>query len=121
LLDPRLAGKVCFPAPNNNSNLQMVGLALHKGGDERNMEPAWDFVKELARSGNIGRVATSDSDITSSISSGETCISFMGGSGAIEIGRAFKIKYLTKMDPESGFRTFLYQEGWCVLKGEHAD
>ncbi|MER9580304.1 extracellular solute-binding protein [Mesorhizobium sp. M0400] len=121
LLDPRLAGKVCFPAPNNNSNLQMVALALHKGGDERNMEPAWDFVKELARSGNIGRVATDDSDITNSITSGETCITFMSGTSAIEIGRAFKIKYLAKMDLESGFRTFLYQEGWCVLKGEHAD
>lgn len=121
LLDPRLAGKVCFPAPNNNSNLQMVALALHRGGDERNMEPAWDFVKELARSGNIGRVATGDVDVGNSISSGETCISFVSGTGAINMARDFKIKYLTKMDPESGFRTFLFQEGWCVLKGGHAD
>lgn len=121
LLDPRLAGKVCFPAPSYSSNIQMIGIALHRGGDERNMEPAWDFVKELARSGNIGRVATGDTDIINSISSGETCISLIGGSGTINMARSFKIKYLTKMDAESGFRTFLYQEGWCVLKGEHAD
>ncbi|MFD2052069.1 PotD/PotF family extracellular solute-binding protein [Mesorhizobium calcicola] len=121
LLDPRLKGKVCFPSPACNSNLQMVALALHRGGDERNMEPAWDFVKELARSGNIGRVATADTDITNSISSGETCISFQGGSYVIGLARDFKIKYLTKMDPETGFRTFLYQEAWCVLKGKHAD
>ncbi|QKD19602.1 extracellular solute-binding protein [Mesorhizobium sp. NZP2077] len=121
LLDPRLAGKICFPAPSINSNIQMIGLALHRGGDERNMEPAWDFVKELARSGNIGRVATDGSDLSNSISSGETCISLTNSTGAIEMGRAFKLKNLNKMDPESGFRTFLYQEGWCVLKGEHAD
>ncbi|MER9573717.1 extracellular solute-binding protein [Mesorhizobium opportunistum] len=121
LLDPRLAGKVCFPAPQCNSNLQMVALALHKGGDERNMEPAWDFVKKLARSGNIGRVATADTDITNSISSGETFVSFQAGSFVINLARDFKIKYLTKMDQDSGFRTFLYQEAWCVLKGGNTD
>ena len=117
LLDPRLEGKVLLPAPSLNSNLQMVALALHKGGDERNMEPAWDFVKELARSGNIGRVANADTDVTTSISSGETCVSFAGGSFVTELARSVKIRNLTKMDQASGFRTFLYQEGWCVLKG----
>ncbi|MER8805206.1 extracellular solute-binding protein, partial [Mesorhizobium sp. M0998] len=121
LLDPRLKGKVCFPAPSLNSNLQMVSLALHKGGDERNMEPAWDFVKELARSGNIGRVANADTDVTTTISSGETCISFAAGNGAIDLARNFDIRYLTKMDQETGFRAFLYQEGWCVLKGGQSD
>lgn len=121
LLDPRLAGNIVFPSPLLNSNMQMIGLALHKGGDERNMEPAWDFVKRLASSGNIGRVANSDSDITSSLSSGETCVSFQAGSLAIAGGRGKKIKPLSKMPPESGFKTFLYQEGWCILKGGHTD
>ncbi|UCI31966.1 ABC transporter substrate-binding protein [Mesorhizobium sp. B4-1-4] len=121
LLDPRLKGKLCFPAPSINSNLQMVSLALYKGGDERNLEPAWEFVKALARSGNIGRVATADNDVTNSISSGETCISFQTGSAVIEQARNFKIRYLTKMDPASGFRSFIFQEGWCVLKGGHTD
>jgi putative spermidine/putrescine transport system substrate-binding protein len=121
LLDPRLQGKVLFPAPSLNSNLQMVALALHKGGDERNMEPAWDFVKELAKSGNIGRVANADTDVTNSISSGETCVSFAGGSFTTQLARSIKIKNLTKLDQKTGFRTFLYQEGWCVLKGGNTD
>ena len=121
LLDPRLEGKVLLPAPSLNSNLQMVALALHKGGDERNMEPAWDFVKELARSGNIGRVANADTDVTNSISSGETCVSFAGGSFVNELARSVKVRNLTKLGQETGFRTFLYQEGWCVLKGGNTD
>jgi putative spermidine/putrescine transport system substrate-binding protein len=121
LLDPRLKGKVLFPAPSLNSNLQMVALALHQGGNERNMEPAWDFVKKLARSGNIGRVANADTDVANSISSGETCVGFAGGSFVTELARKFKIRHLTKMDPKTGFRTFLYQEGWCVLKGGNTD
>ena len=75
----------------------MVALALHKGGDERNMEPAWDFVKELAKSGNIGRVANADTDVTNSISSGETCVSFAGGSFVTQLARDIKIKNLTKV------------------------
>lgn len=121
LLDPRLKGKICFPAPLLNSNLQMVSLALHKGGDERNMEPAWDFLKKLARSGNIGRVANADTDVTTAMSSGETCVSFMTGTGASVLGRSFKVRPLTKMARETGFLAFLYHEGWCVLKGGNAD
>ncbi|MCK1744449.1 extracellular solute-binding protein [Bradyrhizobium sp. 139] len=121
LLDPRLKGKICFPVPTLGNNLQMVTMALHKGGDERNMEPAWEFMKALARSGNIGRVATSDTDITSSITSGETCIGMRSGPGAIDVGRKFKTRVLSKMDKTSGFRTFVLQEGWCVLKGGHTD
>ncbi|MES0039555.1 PotD/PotF family extracellular solute-binding protein [Mesorhizobium sp. M0046] len=121
LLDPRLAGKIVFPSPLLNSNMQIVGLALAKGGNERNMEPGWDFVKKLAQSGNIGRVANTGSDIGPSLDSGETCLTFEGGSGAIERGRRYKIRSLSKMAPETGFKTFLFQEGWCVLKGPRKD
>jgi putative spermidine/putrescine transport system substrate-binding protein len=121
LLDPRLKGKIVFPAPSLSSNLQMVALALHKGGDEKNMEPAWTFVKQLAKSGNIARVANADTDVVNSISSGETCVSFEAGSFITGVARDVKIRNLTKMDAKTGFRTFLYQEGWCVLKGGHTD
>ncbi|MEA3537084.1 ABC transporter substrate-binding protein [Rhizobium sp. CC-YZS058] len=121
LLDPRLKGKICFPAPTLQSNLQMISLALHFGGDERNMEPAWDYMKKLATSGNIGRIASSDQDIQSSISTGETCVTFLTGTSSVHLQRDFKLKLLTKMEPESGFKTFVYQEGWCVLKGKNSD
>ncbi|WP_057902353.1 ABC transporter substrate-binding protein [Bradyrhizobium valentinum] len=123
LLDPRLKGKICWPVPTLSSNLQAVTLALHKGGDERNMEPAWDFLKQLARSGNIGRVANADTDITTSITSGETCIAFGGGTGVARLKRDFKIKtkHLSKMPTQSGFKTFVFHEGWCVLKNGRTD
>jgi len=121
LLDPRLAGKVLFPAPSLSSNLQMVSLALYKGGDEKNMEPAWDFMEKLARSGNIGRVANAETDVTNSISSGETCISFAAGTFVADLGRSIALTPLSKLDLRSGFRSFVYHEGWCVLKGGNAD
>ncbi|QRM32836.1 PotD/PotF family extracellular solute-binding protein [Microvirga sp. VF16] len=117
LLDPRLKGKICFPIPTLNQNVQIVALALHKGGDEKNMEPGWDFMKKLAQSGNIGRVANSDTDTVNSISSGETAITFQSNSSYSELSKNFKMKLLNKMDPKSGFRTFYLQEGWSVLKG----
>ncbi|MER8486408.1 extracellular solute-binding protein [Mesorhizobium sp. M1322] len=116
-LDPRLKGKICWSVPSLGSNLNMVMLALHKGGDEKNLEPAWDFMKELARSGNIGRVANSDQDVTTSISTGETSIIFATSYASIDLSRNFKLKYLNKMNAASGFRTFVYHEGWSVLKG----
>ncbi|MER9108677.1 extracellular solute-binding protein [Mesorhizobium sp. M0848] len=120
-MDPRLKGKICWPAPSLGSNMAMVMLALHKGGDEKNLEPAWEFVKDLARTGNIGRVANSDQDLTTSISSGETCIIGAAQFIAMELARNFDLQYLNKMDKETGFRTFVYAEGWCVLKGGHTD
>ncbi|MER9191434.1 ABC transporter substrate-binding protein [Mesorhizobium australicum] len=120
LLDPRLKGKICFPVPTLNSNVQMISMALARGGDERNMEPAWDFMKELGRSGNVGRVANSDVDISNSITSGETSIT-LGSIATLARARDFKFRLLNKMEPEAGFRTFVFQEGWCVLKGGNTD
>ncbi|MES5487186.1 extracellular solute-binding protein [Bradyrhizobium sp. INPA03-11B] len=122
LLDPRLKGKICFPALTSNSCLQLVSLALHKGGDEKNMEPAWDFVKALARSGNIGCVARTCADTIQSLTSGETCITCESSTVAVDLARQFNIRYLIKMDPKStGFWTYLFYQGWSVLKGGHAD
>ncbi|WP_292592854.1 extracellular solute-binding protein [Mesorhizobium sp.] len=117
LLDPRLKGKICWSVPSLGSNLRMVGLALHKGGDERNLEPAWEFVKELARTGNIGRVANSNEDVLTSISTGETSITFASTNEVLNLSRNFDLAYLNKMDKETGFRSFVYNEGWCAFKG----
>jgi putative spermidine/putrescine transport system substrate-binding protein len=117
LLDPRLKGRICFPALTINLGMQLLSLALYKGGDERNLDPAWDFLKQLARSGNIGRVARSGDGVMASISSGESWIAFEAGTHAVDLSRSVKIRYLIKTDPaRTGFRAFLFQHGWCVLK-----
>jgi len=121
LLDPKLKGKILFPDPVLNTNIQMITLALHRGGDERNMEVGWEFIKELAKSGNIGRVAHADVDVVNSISTEETCVAFSGSPNAIKLRENFPIKMLTKAGRETGFVTSLYHEGWSILKGGKTD
>jgi putative spermidine/putrescine transport system substrate-binding protein len=117
LLDPKLKGQICWPGPVLNTNLQTILLAMHRGGSAQNLEPGWAFLKELAKSGNIGRVANSDVDVTNSLSSGETSVSFQGAMGPLELTKNFPIKHLTKMPRASGLLSGIYQEGWVVLKG----
>ncbi|MER8671605.1 extracellular solute-binding protein [Mesorhizobium sp. M1156] len=116
LLDTRLKGKVLVSPPTSGSNLSMLSMALYNGGDERNMEPGWDFMKKLASSGNIGRVAVTDIDITNSISSGETSVCFTPYANINKLPSSMKVRFLTKLDRQSGFLTFFYSEGWCILK-----
>src|SRR5262249_49452418 len=117
LLDPRLKGQICWPGPVLNTNLQVILAALHRGGNDRNLETGWEFVKQLAKSGNIGRVANADIDVTNSISSGETSVSFQGATGPLGLAKNFPIRHLTKVGRASGLLTSLYQEGWTILKG----
>ncbi len=70
LFSPKLKGAICWPGPTQSMMLQIVALALHAGGSEKNMEPGWNLMKTLAKSGNIGRVAVTDVDFTNSFTSG---------------------------------------------------
>ncbi len=54
LLEPRFKGKLCVPYPVNLTGLLMLTLAMQRGGDERHIEPGWQFLKELATRGQIG-------------------------------------------------------------------
>ena len=40
------------------------------------MDPGWALMKKLAQSGNIGRVAVTDTDFSTSLTSGETAVGF---------------------------------------------
>ena len=86
LFDPRLKGKICWPGPTQSMMLQLVALALHAGGNENNMEPGWELMKKLAESGNIGRIAVTDTDFTTSLTSGETVARLLFGA-ATDRGR----------------------------------
>lgn len=111
--DPKLKGLVCWPGPSQNMMLQLVALSLHAGGDERNMEPGWKLMADLARSGNIGRVSTTDSEFTNSFTSGETAVGFFAEPAWAEVAKNFEVVRLTKQE---GMPTFLYQSGFAVLK-----
>ena len=117
LLDPRLKGLVLMPPPQSSTNMQMISIAYALGGDERNMEPAWEFVKKMAEAGNIGRVSMSDADTFTSMSTGETCVTFTTSTGFQHIGTVTPVENLARMPADSGFRTGIVTEGWIVPKG----
>ena len=113
LFDPKLKGAVCWPGPTQSMMLQIVALALHAGGTESNMEPGWTLMKDLAKSGNIGRIAVTDIDFTNSMTSGETSVGFFAEPGWAAVAKNFPVTRLTK---HAGFKTFLYQSGFGIMK-----
>jgi len=115
LFDPKLKGQICWPGPSINSNLQVLSLALSAGGNETNMEPGWELLKKLAKSGNIGRVAHTETDFINSISTGETTVAFWNMSPWKKIASDFPVTVLTRVPHEKGMKAFLYQDSWVVL------
>ncbi len=113
LFSPKLKGAICWPGPTQSMMLQVVALALHAGGSESNMEPGWKLMKDLAKSGNIGRIAVTDVDFTNSFTSGETSVGFFAEPSWAAIAKNFPITRLTK---QPGVPTFLYQSGFAVMK-----
>jgi len=113
LFDPRLAGKICWPGPTQSMMLQLVALALHAGGNENNLDPGWALMKKLAESGNIGRIAVTDTDFTTSLTSGETVAGFYSEPQLTAVAKSFPVVRLTKQE---GMPVFLYQSGFAVFK-----
>jgi putative spermidine/putrescine transport system substrate-binding protein len=97
-----------------NSSLQLVVLAMANGGDERNIDPGFDAMVKLAKTGNIGRVYTVLSEAISSMTSGETSVIYTDSGTLAPMGRTLNLNYLTKTDPS--LRTALVTEGWVILK-----
>lgn len=112
LLDPKLEGQILWPNPTLNTNLQVVALAKARGGDEFNMEPGWEFLTEIAKSGNIGRVSANTSDVITSLETGETSVTFVD-QGTLGGVKGTKLQHLTKTD--ESLKTFMFVSGWVVL------
>jgi putative spermidine/putrescine transport system substrate-binding protein len=115
LLEPRFKGKICVPFPVNLTGLLLVTLAMQRGGDEKNIEPGWEFLKELAKRGNIGRVINNNSEFINAMSSGELSVAFFNNGGWSGVKKDFPVTILKKPQGNKGF---LYNEGFAVLKGE---
>ena len=113
LFDPKLKGKICWPGPTQSMLLQIVALALHSGGNEHNIDSGWALMKKLAQSGNIGRIAVTDTDFTTSLTSGETVGGFYSEPQLTSVAKSFPVVRLTKQD---GMPTFLYQSGFAVFQ-----
>lgn len=115
LLEPRFKGKLCVPVPVNLSGLLMVSLAMQRGGNERNIEPGWQFVKELAERGNIGRVVANNSEMINAMSQGDLSVAFWNTGGWQAVRERFPSRLLTRLKDNKGF---LFNEGFAVMKGQ---
>jgi putative spermidine/putrescine transport system substrate-binding protein len=113
LFDPRLKGKLCWPGPTQAMMLPLVALSLHAGGNENNMDPGFALMKKLAQSGNVGRVGVTDTDFSTSLTSGETVGGFYSEPQLTVVGKSFPLVRLTK---QAGVPVFLYQSGFAILK-----
>jgi len=113
LFDRRLKGKICWPGPTQAMMLPLVALSLHAGGNERNMDPGFALMKKLAQTGNIGRVGVTDTDFSTSLSSGETACGFYSEPQLTGVGKSFPLVRLTK---QKGVPVFLYQSGFAIFK-----
>ena len=69
--------------------LPLVALALHAGGNENKMDPGFALHEELAQSGNIGRVGVTDTDFSTSLTSGETAVGFYSEPQLTDGGQIF--------------------------------
>jgi putative spermidine/putrescine transport system substrate-binding protein len=65
-------GEIMYPPPGIYSAYMQVMASRINGGDENNMEPGWEALKQLAP--NIGAVFNSDSEAYNMIASGEAFV-----------------------------------------------
>jgi putative spermidine/putrescine transport system substrate-binding protein len=120
LLDPSLKGLIMLNAPVSYSALQIVSMALEFGGSEKNLEPGFDFLKELARSGNVGRVGGGDIGHINSTTTGEIAIGFGASTNWQGIQKSSAVTLLNRVPTSKGLRGFHYTEGWSILRGPKA-
>lgn len=121
MLDPSLKGKVAIWDPTAWSSLPYISMALEYGGSEKNMDPGFEFLKRLAQTGNISRILNSDVDQTTTMTTGESAVSFGFSAAWTEASKSQPIKVLSRVPGSGGLKGFLYNEGWGILKGPNAD
>ena len=114
LLRPEFKGKLCVPYPINLTGLFIVSCAIQRGGNEKNAEAGWDLVKELAAKGQIGEICTSNSEYINAMATGQYSVGFWNNGGWFATAKNFPVKIKNRMPDNKGF---LYNEGFCVLKG----
>jgi len=119
LLDPRLKGLICLPSITKGTGLILVVLAVAAGGSENNVEPGWDFLKKLIKSGNVGRVATTEVDFSNSINSGETALTFWNPVLWTAVKKNWECVILSKVNSKT-LKSYFYQDGFVIYKGPRA-
>jgi putative spermidine/putrescine transport system substrate-binding protein len=121
LLDPGMKGKIGLLDPSMYSFTPYIAMALELGGSEKNLEPAWDFMKQLAASGNVAQVLKSDVDTINALTTGAVALSYTGIGNWGKIDQAAPIKLCNRVDGSKGLKAFLFTLGWVILKGSRVE
>jgi putative spermidine/putrescine transport system substrate-binding protein len=117
LLDPRLKGKVVVRDATQGLNNNGISYAVAFGGNEKNMEPGWEFLKKLAKSGNIARVGKTEVDFINALTSGEGAVGFWNIGAWGTVAKSFPCEFLIKEKKEvPGFQVFTFNEGFLIPK-----
>lgn len=74
LLDPRLKGKIAITDMVEALGSDLMIFAYAKGGNEKQNQPGWDFLKQLAEAGQIGSVVTSDAEVINGFTTGSSWV-----------------------------------------------
>ena len=117
LLDPSLKSKVGILDPSLYTCLPYVAMALEFGGNERNMEPGWEFLKRLAQSGNVGQVLKSDVDTINALTTGTVAVAYTGIGNWGKIAASVPTTVCNRMNDSKGMKAFLFTVGWTILNG----
>jgi putative spermidine/putrescine transport system substrate-binding protein len=116
LLEPRFKGRIGFRDPNSWSGLPLVSIALDGGGDERNIDPAFDFLSKVAKAGNIVNVGKSNADVINSLNLGESSVAIAGATEWAEVAKNHPIKLLNRVEGSKGLRSFYALVHWAIPK-----
>jgi putative spermidine/putrescine transport system substrate-binding protein len=116
LLNPKLKGKVII-RDAVAGDTTIVQFAVAFGGDERNMDPGWDFLKKLVKSGNVGRVARAEVDFINALTSGECAVGCWNVGGWRKVAENFPCEFLILDKREApGLQMGLINEGYMIPK-----
>jgi len=120
ILEPRFKSKIAMRGPNSYNALQIVSMALERGGSEKNMDPGFEFAKDLAKSGNISVVSKGGVDIVNAMNTGEASIAFASSSEWITIKKNWPVKILTRVPDSPSMKAFYSLLHWGVVKSPRA-
>lgn len=115
LLSPKLRGKLMLNTPTVGSGAQLILLARSRGGDEHNIEPGFEFVKDLIKAEIVGRVVKTDVEIANAFTTGQVAVGVLNMGNYHVIRPHVKLSLLNKVPGNPTFKTFMGYEGVAVL------
>ena len=118
LLDPRLKGKVMISDMVNGTGACVWTIARAMGGDEKNMEAGWSFLKKLAEAGQIGGIFSAGAEAISDLTAGNRWIVV---APTLLASSMYKSGVPLKWDKTENIKVPYDLEGFCVTKSKREE